>query len=203
MPRLIDFGLEIGWLSNSSRLYHVFYQDQDLSDIVVKNKVGYEASVFFRLKAANLFVQPMLSLSQTRESIQFSIPQDKDVLQRVELDLATNALNFSFLAGYNIIYEQQHLFNLYAGPNIEYVFSTQYKSPSALIFETHIHTSSIQGIVGISASSNRLLLDFRYRFGFSKKEMNLSKELGAPDYLTDVKFKKRDNIVSVSVGFLF
>lgn len=191
--------------------------NQEMEDIRLQYKVGYQAAAFARVNIDRFYIQPSLTWQHMEGDIRFNIPQAENDLpngtntwasvskNRISYKSAT--LEMPVMVGYYLVKEGPYALSMMFGPNIKYNYKTRYNTNmtgSPLEFEDDNTPFGISITTGLGVSIWRLFLDFSYEFGLNEVASNF-REIGKIEDTPKgtLNIEKRTNIMSFSLGFLF
>ena len=159
------------------------------------------------------FIQPEISYNISRCEITF----DKLGSQHpdIEPDYASvnstiHSVDFPLLYGYHVVRQGPYSMSLFAGPKLRYLWNQKNKITFENFDQQGIHESlhpfNASAVIGVSVSISRIFFDFRYEQGLH----NLSKSVtydnidveGKPE-VSNITFRRRDNVLSFSLGVIF
>lgn len=191
--------------------------NQEMEDIRLQYKVGYQVAAFARVNIDRFYIQPSLTWQHTEGDICFNIPQTENDLPNGTNTLASVSKNrisyksatleMPVMVGYYLVKEGPYALSLMFGPNIKYNYKTRYNTNmtgSPLEFEDDNTPFGISITTGLGVSIWRLVLDFSYEFGLNEVASNF-REIGKIEDTPKgtLNIEKRTNIMSFSLGFLF
>ena len=165
--------------------------NQEMEDIRLQYKVGYQAAVFARVNIDRFYIQPSLAWQYTEGDIRFNIPQTENSLPdgtNTQMPIGKNRITYK------------------SGPNIKYNYKTRYSTDMTdrpREFEDDNTPFGISIAAGLGVSIWRLFLDFSYEFGLNEVASDF-REIGTEaNQKGTLNIEKRTNIMSFSLGFLF
>lgn len=190
--------------------------NQEMKDIRLQYKVGYQAAVFARVNIDRFYIQPSLAWQYTEGDIRFNIPQEESSfdgtiaqspISRNRITYKSATLEVPVMVGYYLVKEGPYALSMMFGPNIKYNYKTRYSTDmtdSPREFEDDNTPFGIGIAAGLGVSIWRLFLDFSYEFGLNEVASDF-REIGKNEANPKgtLNIEKRTNIMSFSLGFLF
>lgn len=189
--------------------------NQEMEDIRLQYKVGYQAAAFARVNIDRFYIQPSLAWQYTEGDIRFNIPLEESNLSdgtiaqspisRNRITYKSATLEMPVMVGYYLVKEGPYALSMMFGPNIKY--KTRYSTDmtdSPREFEDDNTPFGISIAAGLGVSIWRLFLDFSYEFGLNEVASDF-REIGKDEANQKgaLSIEKRTNIMSFSLGFLF
>lgn len=191
--------------------------DQEMEDIRLQYKVGYQAAAFARVNIDRFYIQSSLAWQYTEGDIRFNIPRTGNNLpnetnipisigkSRIAYKSAT--LEMPVMVGFYLVKESPYALSMMFGPNIKYNYKTRYSTnmtDSPREFEDDNTPFRISISTGLGVSIWRLFFDFNYEFGLNEITSNFH-EIGETksNRKGTLNIEKRTNIMNFSLGFLF
>lgn len=190
--------------------------NQEMEDIRLQYKVGYQAAVFARANIDRFYIQPSLAWQYTEGDIRFNIPQTENSLPdgtNTQMPIGKNRITYKsatlevpVMIGYYLVKEGPYALSMMFGPNIKYNYKTRYSTDMTdrpREFEDDNTPFGISIAAGLGVSIWRLFLDFSYEFGLNEVASDF-REIGTEaNQKGTLNIEKRTNIMSFSLGFLF
>lgn len=214
IPITTNWGVKAGFTAAISLL-----QDFTIGGIPVEQvqndyKVGYFASVFMRINFARHFLQPEVSYNVNQCGVTFNKPHSQDMLPGSQsagissIESKVHSIDIPVIYGYNFIKTGPYAMSIFGGPKIRYIW----RHKSEVIFQNFdaegLHESfrpvNLSFTLGVAVAISRIFFDFRYDIGIqniSKGVTSLPSSDGTEDYT--VSYKRRDNVLSFSLGLFF
>ena len=182
---IVNFGVKGGFTASLFLVSDFSINGQEIKEVQNNYKIGYFASVFMRINFERHFIQPEISYSVNRCNILFDKPQAEGApedtpLEQASITSSIHSIDIPVIYGYNIIMD---------GPYSLAVLNLT---------------------LGVAITISRVFFDFRYDIGLhniSKKITYTSPELTPspgeeiPD--NEIRFHRRDNVLSFSLGMFF
>lgn len=215
--KTFDLGATIGFNSTFPIINSIMVDDVELENVRLTYKVGYQASLFFRINMDRFFIQPSFSWQHSEGDIHFTVPQNELIndqlsssespLQISRLEMTKKAVQVPVHIGYHIVRQGPYALSFTAGPIFKYDYNVSYKSLSPDAEHVFISESNPFGLnigMGVSVQIWQLFFDFSYEFGLNKSESDFrSKVEEIPIISNNVRINKRTNVLSFSLGFIF
>ncbi|WP_321331247.1 porin family protein [uncultured Bacteroides sp.] len=209
--RKVNFGIKGGFNSSMYLVSELKIGDVKINEIQNNYKIGYFSSIFMRFNINKHFIQPELSYAVSKCEIEFDKlgSHDADVDPDYALVNSTiHSVEMPILYGYNIVKQGPYGMSVMIGPKIRYIWNKKNK----ITFENfnqegikeELYPFNISGVVGVGVNISRIYFDFRYELGFH----NISKSITSEDAdgneeINSIIFKRRDNMLSFSLGLIF
>ena len=223
----VNFGVKGGFTASLFLVSDLSINGQRIEQVQNNYKIGYFASMFMRINFDRHFLQPELSYTINRCNITFDKPLPEDILTDASDDTSAGALpeqgsitssihsvELPVIYGYNIIKEDPYSLAVFAGPKLRFIWDKK----SEVTFENfnmdNIHEElypfNVSLTLGVAVNISRIFFDFRYDIGLhniSKKitydmpELQPSPGENMPD--REIRFTRRDNVLSFSLGVFF
>ena len=112
--------------------------NQEMEDIRLQYKVGYQAAVFARVNIDRFYIQPSLAWQYTEGDIRFNIPQTENSLPdgtNTQMPIGKNRITYKsatlevpVMIGYYLVKEGPYALSMMFGPNIKYNYKTRYST---------------------------------------------------------------------------
>ena len=121
-----------------------------------------------------------------------------------------HSIDFPLLYGYHVVKQGPYTMSLFAGPKLRYLWNKKNKITFENFDQQGIHEKlypfNVSAVIGVSVNISRIFFDFRYEQGLH----NLSKSVtydnidmeGRPE-VSNITFRRRDNVLSFSLGVIF
>ncbi|MCD8165256.1 MAG: PorT family protein [Bacteroides sp.] len=208
--RRVNFGANAGFNSGMFLVDEFQVNDITIDETASNYKVGYFATLFMRVNIKNHFIQPEFSYSVANHEIQF----DKRGSQHPDLDpdyayitSRYQTLDFSSLYGYNFIKSGIYGMAFFAGPKVKFTLSKE----NQLSFENFdqqkilekLYPLNISGVIGLGVNISSVFFDFRYEIGVSNISKSITYESIENGDMLPIVFKRRNNVLSFSLGLMF
>lgn len=211
--RKVNFGVKAGFNSSMFLVSDLKINDVTIDEIQNNYKLGYFGAFFMRINMKKHFIQPEISYNINKCEISF----DKLGSQHpdIEPDYASvnstiHSIDLPILYGYNIIKQGPYGMSIFAGPKVRYLWNKQNK----ITFDNfdqqgineELYPFNISAVIGVGVNISRIFFDFRYEQGLH----NISKSVtydhidteGKPE-VNNIVFRRRDNVLSFSLGIMF
>lgn len=192
----INFGVKVGFNSAIPTI-EVETESNSLTPRIV-NKVGWMAESFMRMNVKKFYFQPEFSYSLTRESVDLLA---SDLSTYAKFDINTHSLDMSALLGYNTVKEMQYGLSVFAGLKTKAAYNIQFKSSMAPAYSDEDIFYNWYVTMGIGVNISRLFFDFRYDLALRNNDVNAN--FFRSGSFGDVQVKRKADILSFSIGFMF
>ena len=205
----INYGFKAGFTSTLFLVSDFQFGETQIEEVQNNYKIGYFASLFMRINFDRHFIQPEFSYGIDRSNLTFdksSIGTDVTPKgTKASIESTIHNLEMPIIYGYNIIKEEPYSMALFGVPKFRYILTGPSNIKFTNINLNHIvetiHRLNLSFTFGVSVAISRIFFDFRYDIGLH----NLSKH-GAYESegtVSPISFKRRDNVLSFSLGVIF
>ena len=201
----INWGAKAGFTAALSLVSDFSIGGTPIKEVQNGYKVGSLASVFMRVNIGRHFLQPEVSYNVNHCDISFYKPQPEDlplgsgINEEASISSKIRSFDVPVLYGYNFIKQGSYQMAVFAGPKLRLLLNRK----SDIIFynfdeddlREELHRFSLSFTLGLSVAISPIFFDFRYDIGM----LNLTKHLSSGD----VNYRRRDNVLSFSLGIFF
>ena len=207
----VNFGAKGGFTASLFLVSDLSINGQRIDQIQNNYQIGYFASMFMRINFDRHFLQPELSYTINRCNITFDKPLPTDISGDIPADTPTDP---PVIYGYNLIKEGPYSLAVFAGPKLRFIWDKKSKVTFENFNMDNIHEElypfNVSLTLGVAVTISRIFFDFRYDIGLhniSKKitydmpELQPSPGENMPDQ--EIRFTRRDNVLSFSFGVFF
>ena len=211
--RKVNIGVKAGFNSSMFLVSDFKIKDVTIDEIQNNYRLGYFGALFIRINMKKHFIQPEISYNVSKCEITF----DKLGSQHpdIEPDYASvvsriHSIDFPVLYGYNIVKQGPYGMSIFAGPKLRYMWGHD----NEITFENfdqkgiseRLYPLNISAVVGVGVNISRIFFDFRYEqclHNISKsvtyENINSDGSVG----VSDIVLRRRDQVLSFSLGFIF
>lgn len=205
-----NFGIKGGFTSSLFLVSDITLNGIRVEEVQNNYKIGYFGSLFARVNFNRHFLQPEVSYNVNRCNITFDKPTTDEVLpEEASITSSIHSIDVPILYGYNIIKEGPYSMALFGGPKLRYIWNKK----SHVTFENfgmqeineELYPLNLSCTVGIAVTISPIFFDFRYDIGLhniSRKVIH-NVEAGGEQVADKVRFHRRDNVLSFSLGCFF
>lgn len=217
--RIVNFGIRGGFTASLFLVSDFSVNGQAIKEVQNNYKIGYFASLFMRLNFKHHFIQPEISYYVNRCNILFDKPQaggapEGTPLEQASITSSIHSIDIPVIYGYNIIKEDPYSLAVFCGPKIRCIWDRK----SDVTFENFnldnmkekLYPFNLSLTLGVDITISRIFFDFRYDIGLH----NISKKITytPPEPLpspgeeipdNEIRFHRRDNVLSFSFGVFF
>lgn len=216
----INFGIKAGFTSSLFLVSDLSVNEVAIEEVQNNYKIGYFVSAFMRYNIKHFFLQPEVSYAINRCQLQIDQQIEPDILidssKPVSIDSKIHSIDIPLLVGYNLISEYPYSMAVFAGPKFRYILNNNSEEEISNIKDISIDEEfrkiTLSMTLGVNVTISKIFFDFRYDIGchnISKKVNNtyIGQDLdqivvnGISPY--QLNFKRRDNILSFSLGLFF
>lgn len=217
-PTTVNFGVKGGFTSALFLISDFYINGTEVGQVQNNYKLGYFASVFMRINFGRHFLQPEISYNINRSNITFNKPANSSngiesiIPQESSITSTIHSIDVPVIYGYNIIKEGPYGMAVFGGPKFRYIWKHKSKTEFGNFDQTNIvetlNPFNASFVIGVAVNISNVFFDFRYDLGLH----NISKRLDyTPASLEDsevpddgqIIFKRRDNVLSFSLGVMF
>lgn len=217
--RAVNFGIKGGFTSSLFLVSNFSVNGVVIEEVQNNYKIGQFGSIFMRLNVGRHFLQPEISYNVNRCNITFEKPLTEDapvgaIPEEASITSSIHSIDIPVIYGYNFIKEGPYSLAVFAGPKIRYIWDQK----SKVTFENFdqqdikekLRPLNLSVTAGVAVTISRVFFDFRYDIGLH----NISKSVtyGIPadgnaaneaDSNNEIRFQRRDNVLSFSLGVFF
>lgn len=217
--RPVNFGVKGGFTSSLFLTSNFVLNGVEIEEMQNNYKIGYFASLFMRINFGRHFLQPEVSYTINRCNITFEKPLPEDAPENSVPEMASvtssiHSFEVPVIYGYNIIKEGPYSLAIFGGPKMRYIWDKK----STLTFENfdqqhireELYPLNVSFTTGVAVTISRVFFDFRYDIGLH----NISKRISYQPILENnaadveipanqIRFHRRDNVLSFSLGVFF
>ena len=216
---IVNFGVKGGFTASLFLVSDFSINGQEIKEVQNNYKIGYFASVFMRINFECHFIQPEISYSVNRCNILFDKPQAEGApedtpLEQASITSSIHSIDIPVIYGYNIIKDGPYSLAVFGGPKIRYIWDRKnditFENFNLDNMKEELYPFNLNLTLGVAITISRVFFDFRYDIGLhniSKKITYTSPELTPspgeeiPD--NEIRFHRRDNVLSFSLGMFF
>lgn len=217
--RHINFGIKGGFTSTLFLVSDLTINGMKIDEVQNNYQIGYFGSVFMRINFKRHFLQPEISYTINQCNITFERPSTaEDTGESIShpLSIASSIHSFEvpIIYGYNVIKEGPYGLAIFGGPKFRYIWDKQSKTTfenfDQLDISEELYPINASFVLGVAVTISRVFFDFRYDLGLH----NISKRISYTPTLNDdadaeadpsnqIRFHRRDNVLSFSLGIIF
>lgn len=209
----VNYGLKGGFTSSMNIVKKFKIADVTIDDVQNNYRIGYMASAFFRVHAGRHFLQPELCYTVSRSEIQFDKrgTQHPDITpDYATIDATLHLIEIPVLYGFDLVKTGIYEMFAYAGPKAQLVWKKKSRMELHNLADRSLHEDLYRFngsvLLGVGVRISHLLLDFRYDIGIDNVSRRVQYAQLLPDgtiETADITLRRRNNILSFSVGVLF
>lgn len=214
----VNFGVKGGFTSALFLISDFCINGSKVGQVQNNYKLGYFASIFMRINFKRHFLQPEISYNINRSNITFNKPANSSddigniIQQEAFITSTIHSIDIPVIYGYNIIKEGPYGMAVFGGPKLRYIWKHKSKTEFGNFDQTDIIETlrpiNASFVIGVAVNISNVFFDFRYDLGLH----NISKRIDyTPASLENheiadeeqILFKRRDNVLSFSLGVMF
>lgn len=202
--RRVNFGMKGGFTSTLFRVSSFSIGGVPVDEVQNNYKIGYFGSFFLRINLERHFLQPEASYAVNRCDIAFMLPaQEEGGGREASIQSSIHSLDIPIIYGYNIIKDGPYSLAAFGGPKLRYAWKhaggITYTGFGAAEINEEVQPLNLSFTLGVAVTIAPVFFDFRYDIGLT----NLSKDVIVPQGASEIRFHRRDNVLSFSLGVLF
>ncbi len=212
----LNIGIKGGFTASLLLVSNLTLNGVRIEKVQNNYKIGHFGSLFMRMNFGHHFLQPELSYAINRCNITFGKSDpEKSTLRESAILSSIHSIDIPFLYGYNIVKEKPYSMALFAGPKLRYLWNK--KSKVSFInfdqqnIEEKLRPLCLSLTIGASVTISRIFFDFRYDVGLHNISRSVTytpvattssseDKTGSAD---DIRFRRRENVLSFSLGIFF
>ena len=211
--RRFNIGIKAGFNASMFLVSDFKIKDVTIDEIQNNYKLVYYGALFMRINMKRHFIQPEISYNVSKCEITF----DKLGSHHpdIEPDYASvtsmiHSIDFPMLYGYNVVKEGPYGMSIFFGPKLRYIWGKK----NEITFENfdqqgiseRLRPLNLSFTLGVAVTISRIFFDFRYDIGLH----NISRKVTYDDGVVEgdppadeIRFHRRDNVLSFSFGVFF
>ncbi|MDR0895978.1 MAG: PorT family protein [Prevotellaceae bacterium] len=211
--RPINFGIKGGFTSSLFLVSKLALNNIGVDEVQNNYKLGYFGSLFMRINFKKHFLQPEISYTINRCDITFVKPPVEGANAGIaSIASSIHSIDVPIIYGYNIIKEGPYGMAIFGGPKLRYVLNGQ----SKVDFDNFDHPGikeelnplNLSVTLGVAVTISRIFFDFRYDIGLHNISRQVTYDAPAatddkPMPADELRFNRRDNVLSFSLGVFF
>ncbi len=206
--RSVNFGIKGGFTSALFIVSDLIVNGVRIDQVQNNYKIGYFGSFFLRINRGRHFFQPEVSYVINRCEISLQKPQtDGDMTtlsQEASVRSSLHSIDLPLLYGYNIIKQGPYGLALFGGPKLRYLWKEKcdltFRNFDQQDIQETLYPLNAALTLGVAVTIAPIFFDFRYDIGLH----NISKKVTYTSTdASQLRFHRRDNILSFSLGAFF
>ncbi len=211
--RKVNFGIKAGFNSSMFLVSDFKIKDVTIDEIQNNFQIGYFGAFFMRINMKKHFLQPEISYNISRCEITFDKlgSQHPDIEpEYASVASSIHSIDFPVLYGYNVVKEGPYGMSLFAGPKLRYIWGKQntitFDNFDQKGIQEELYPFNVNVVVGVAVNISRIFFDFRYEQGLRNISKSVTYDSLNPDGslgVSDITFRRRDNVLSFSLGVIF
>ncbi|MDR0962695.1 MAG: PorT family protein [Mediterranea sp.] len=205
----VNFGIKGGFTSTLLWVSDLAINNISIKEIQNNYQIGYFGSFFMRINFDRHFLQPEISYTVNRCNITFEKPQAEGIRQgTASITSSIHSIDIPVIYGYNIVKEGPYGMAVFGGPKLHYFFD----NASKITFENFDHQNideelypfNLSLTMGVAVTISRIFFDFRYDIGLHNLSRRITYTRQDETIPADeLRFRRRDNVLSFSMGMFF
>lgn len=213
----VNFGVKGGFTSSLFLVSNLTIDGVHIKEVQNNYKIGYFSSIFMRINFDRHFLQPEISYNINRCNIAFNrtetstdqIPNESSITSSI------HSIDIPVIYGYNIIKQGPYSLAIFGGPKLRYIWNKKSKVTFENFSQQGIHEKLLplnaSLTLGVAVTISRIFFDFRYDIGLHNISREVtydqpdadSESLTTTDTSNEIRFHRRDNVLSFSLGVFF
>lgn len=174
---------------------------------IQSNKIGYTIAPFLRLSRGRFYLQVESAFGISRHSFDFTDTREGEIEKATDnvpqYYLNTYCLQVPVLIGYEFIKQDKYGMSVFTGPRTKFTFTSlndqEYRHFAYDDLNEVIEKKTYYWELGLGIKIYNVFFDFVYDMGLT----DASKYIEAPKMGKRFKSRRKDNILSFSVGVIF
>lgn len=213
----VNFGIKGGFTSSLFLIPHLTVNGKVIDEVQNNYKLGYFGSIFMRINFGRHFLQPEVSYHINRCSILFNkeLPEgsvEGSIPEQASINSEIHSIDIPVIYGYNIIKQGPYSLAVFGGPKIRYILNKQSEITFENFDQTNIHEElqplNVSATLGVAVTISRIFFDFRYDIGLHNISKKVTYDIppsddGTTNLSSGLRFHRRDNVLSFSLGVFF
>ncbi len=216
----VNFGVKGGFTASLFLVSDLSINGTHVEQVQNNYKIGYFASMFMRINFDRHFLQPEVSYTINRCNITFDKPLPVDnvsestTLEQGSITSSIHSIEIPVIYGYNIIKDGPCSLAVFGGPKLRYIWDKKSKVTFENFNMDNIHEElypfNANLTIGVAVTISRIFFDFRYDIGLHNISKKITYDMPDMQPLTgenipdsEIRFNRRDNVLSFSFGVFF
>lgn len=208
---LVNYGVKGGFSSTIYEVRELVVEDMPINEFMAKSEISSFYTFFLRTNINRHYLQTEASYNISNYTIEFSSDQWNPAAQPTDLSVIGTriiGIEVPLYYGYHILKEGAYGMSFYMGPKAKFVLTDISKHQFINFPYTHleegIYPINYSLMIGMGINISRIFFDFSFEYGLH----NISKEFTTIDFenvssTQALRFNRRKNVLSFSVGFMF
>lgn len=210
---LVNIGVKAGFNSSMFFIDELSIDGKELEGVQNNYKVGYFATVFFRLNLKkHHFIQPEISYNVSMGSVSVSNSLANSALlpENALVKTKVTSIDLPILYGYKFIDVHPYGMAFFVGPKVAWSWKQQTENEYSGFYQQAIRETgypfNYSAVAGLGVNVSNVFFDFRYEIGLH----NLTRSIDFDRQATEAPYnesmivvRKRRNVMSFSVGVIF
>ena len=215
----VNFGIKGGFTSSLFLVSQFSVNGVAIDQVQNNYKIGYFGSLFMRINFDRHFLQPEISYNINRCNITFEKPLPADAPagaapEEASITSSIHSIDIPVIYGYNFIKEGPYSLAVFGGPKVRYIWDRKsditFENFDQLNIEEKLRPLNLSFTAGVAVTISRVFFDFRYDIGLHNISKSVTYQAPSNDGTTDgtdtpseIRFHRRDNVLSFSFGVFF
>ncbi len=209
----VNFGIKGGFTSSLFLVSNLSINGISINEVQNNYKIGYFGSLFMRINFGKHFLQPEVSYNINRCNITFYEPGEiENTSEPASITSSIHSIDIPVIYGYNVIKDGDYSMAIFGGPKLRYIWNKKsevtFENFSINNLHERLYPINASFTMGASVTISRVFFDFRYDIGLHNisrevTEDNTALSSSATGSGTELRFHRRDNVLSFSLGIFF
>ncbi|MDR0988694.1 MAG: PorT family protein [Prevotellaceae bacterium] len=212
--RPVNFGIKGGFTASLLLVSELDVNNVSVKEIQNNYKIGYFGSLFMRINFDRHFLQPELSYTINRSNITFEKPDQEGNPTGITASITSSihSIDIPVIYGYNVIKEGPYGLAIFGGPKLRFIWNKASKVTFENFDRPGIQESltpmNLSFTAGVAVTIARIFFDFRYDIGLHNISRRVTYDAAEnkeenPMPTEELRFNRRDNVLSFSLGVFF
>lgn len=214
----VNFGIKGGFTSSLFIVSQFSINGVSIDEVQNNYKIGYFGSLFMRINFDRHFLQPEISYNINRCNITFEKPLPENaasgaVPEEASIASSIHSIDIPVIYGYNFIKEGPYSLAIFGGPKVRYIWGRKsnmdFENFNQVDIHERLHPLNLSLTAGVSVTISRVFFDFRYDIGLHNISKSVTYDIPADNDVAgentknEIRFHRRDNVLSFSFGVFF
>lgn len=215
----VNFGIKGGFTSSLFLVSNFSVNGVSIDEVQNNYKIGYFGSVFMRVNFDRHFLQPEISYNVNRCNITFEKPLPEEAAAgtipvEASITSSIHSIDIPVIYGYNFIKQGPYSLAVFGGPKVRYIWDKKskvtFENFDQQNIEEKLRPLNLSLTMGVAVTISRVFFDFRYDIGLHNISKRVTYKVPTTDNTVDetastneIRFHRRDNVLSFSLGVFF
>lgn len=208
----VNFGFKGGFTSSLFLISRFSVNGVPIDEVQNNYKIGYFGSLFMRINFDRHFLQPEISYNINRCNITFEKTLSEntapgDIPEEASITSSIHSIDIPVIYGYNFIKEGPYSLAVFGGPKVRYIWDRKsdidFENFDQVNIREKLRPLNLSFTVGVSVTISRVFFDFRYDMGLHNISKSVTYDIPTENTENEIRFHRRDNVLSFSFGVFF